>query len=522
MVSTTVIGDVTRKLSGSVVDPPPTPPGKGNPGGKKKGGGNRSPFELAIQALNPTVNYRFRDGNFKTRIRDYAGSNHLTKQIAVVSRSSVPTRTTHPGGAHFDAVSSANWASQGQFYKGATGLLNGASTYTMLVSMRVIAQGDQDQTYFGIGTESLSVSGDNHIATFKEDSSGVLDFYHRTSTGNDTLTTGVTGRIDDGVNRLFVLRSSGGAQTLYSTKPGHKMLTEDTASQGALDTLNRAILMNAQDNTTDNPSPEYVLDTAAIWDGTAPSVSEITDLSDKWYDELGGYYPAMMQFDGSTGYYSKASVTTSGNKVTAVIRFNRASFTGDKFERMFAVLGGSYQRVQIYCFSSDYSDSDRAGKIQIFSNNTSNVALCALVSPSGYLDGEDHLLFYSFDGDAGTATFRIDGDDADDTGHGNRTAPTTGTLDSGASSSAGSGADPSGNNKFGGSLGMVGYRDAYLTNYSDFGTGDSPAAIDEKNWTEWGAQPLFWSHTGELSNNKGSAGDMTANGTITMTEGGSP
>lgn len=522
-ISTTVIGDVVGAKTRSVNKPAPGPKGSVPPGGNSKpsGGGNRSPFELAIGALTPSFWARFRDQDFTSQIRDSSiGVRHLVKQIAAATRSSVPTRTTHPGGAYFAATSSANWATQGQFYKGAVGLLNGASQYTILLSVRVLSSGTGDQAYFGVGTENTVVNGDNYLAHIKDDSAGdgTVDFRHRASGGDDTLTTSQTGRLDDGVNRLILIRGASGAQTFYTCKPGHLMLSEDTGTVGALNTLDRALLMNAQNNTTDNPSPGYVVDNAAIWDGTVLSVAQLTDLAEKWEAELGGYYPSMMQYDGSTGYYSKTGVTTSGNKVTAVARFKTGTFTGGAAKTIWWCDGpAGYRRSHGSVVASDHATSSIRNKFQFIAFNSAGSIACQIFSINTFADDAWHTVFVEYDGDAGTAVLYIDGVDEKSV-----STLTAGTLDSGAGNVYVGSAI--GTQLWSGGIGYIGMRDVGGLDYSDFGTGDSPAVIDEKTWTEWGAQPDVWSHTGQLdgAGNKGSLGAFTKNGTITMTTGGSP
>lgn len=225
------------------------------------------------------------------------------------------------------------------------------------------------------------------------------------------------------------------------------------------------------------------------------------------------YQPAMMQYDGSTGYYTR-SFTSSGNLITGVCRFNISSFTGGGNQCLMRVLGPSdRERMVLYANSNDHAVTEVRDTIQASTQNSSAALICRFYTPTGYLDGEDHVLFYAFDGDNGTAVFYIDGVNADDTGATYRTAPTTGTLDSGASSDIYVGAASSTpTSQLADFLGFVGYRDAYLTNYSDFMNGSTPKELDESGWTEWGAQPLFWNEHGDMVNNKGSAGAMTHSG----------
>ncbi len=235
------------------------------------------------------------------------------------------------------------------------------------------------------------------------------------------------------------------------------------------------------------------------------------------YSEEAGYNPAIMDYDGVTGYYNKASgFTVSGNKVTMVLRFNIPAFTGNKFTYIASIYAGGQQRLSLFGFSSDYAaDPTRASKLQFYVRNGAGTTdLLKLISIDTVLDGNDHLCFFSFDADTAASTFFIDGVDADDTGHAARVTPITGTLGTSSPQAAVS-SYYNGNSKNGGSIGYFGYRDAYLTNWTDFMTGSIPKELDEVGWTEWGAQPLFWNDEGEMEINKGSAGNMTKNGTIT-------
>jgi hypothetical protein len=195
------------------------------------------------------------------------------------------------------------------------------------------------------------------------------------------------------------------------------------------------------------------------------------------------YHPALMEFDGSSGRYS-GTYTSSGNKVSIVFQFSRASFTGTGFERI-AIFRGptAYQRMAVIAFSSDYADT-RADRIQFAVNNSSNVTICQLVTNAGYLDGNAHTVLFSFDADAGTATLIIDGADAEDTGHAERVAPTTGTLDTGASSSLGWGANNSAADYFSGDIGFGGHADAYVTDWTLFMDRDgNPIKVNETTWS---------------------------------------
>ena len=222
------------------------------------------------------------------------------------------------------------------------------------------------------------------------------------------------------------------------------------------------------------------------------------------------YTPAMMEFDGSTGYYNKGTLTTTGNKVTAIASFECGTQAATAYVMY---LTATYQRCAVLI--------DTAGKIFCVSANSANTVICRLITANSYDDGLRHTVMYSFDADTGVAILIVDGISDIDTGSGSYVAPTTGTLSTSASGSYNVGASNVPANYLNGQIGFCGHREAYLTNWSDFMEADgSPKALDESTWTEWGAQPLFWNEHGDMVNNLGSAGALTKNGTINVGKGG--
>jgi hypothetical protein len=149
--------------------------------------------------------------------------------------------------------------------------------------------------------------------------------------------------------------------------------------------------------------------------------------------------------------------------------------------------------------------------------NSAGAVVCKYVSSTVLTDGADHVAFAAFDGDAGTAVLYVDGVDEDDTGNAERVAPSIQTLatSTGNSTAVASASATAASFPFGGNIGYCGYRDAYLTNYTDFMDGSSPKQLDESGWTEWGAQPASWNAEGTMTVNNGSDGNYTSNGTIT-------
>jgi len=210
-------------------------------------------------------------------------------------------------------------------------------------------------------------------------------------------------------------------------------------------------------------------------------MTNLTDL----FPAVPTYTPAMMQFDGSTGYYSN-TFTSAGNKVTGIIRFSRDSFATASGEYLFNSRKTN-GRLQVVVWASNHANANYQDRVGMLVQNSVGATICFLISPTGYMDGEAHTLFCSFDGDAGVATFYIDGANADDAGNAARVAPTTGTLSSGVTTDITVG-NLGASNYFAGNAGFFGHSDSYLTNWSDFFyTDDSPRQLDTIGWTQWNA-----------------------------------
>lgn len=233
------------------------------------------------------------------------------------------------------------------------------------------------------------------------------------------------------------------------------------------------------------------------------------------------YTPAMMQFNTDSDYYSKATVAVSGNKFTVVARFSLGALSGADY-RTVLMCRSTYDRFVMYQTGDAWVADARVNCLSVEIKNSTGTLLAKLPTPAGsYIADGAHIMMLSFDGDAGTASWIIDGASAIDTGNAWYSAPTTGTVEGGTPTfvvannlGASRGID-------GGQIGFYGYRDAYLTNWNDFmDNNGNPKEIDTSTWTEWGAQPLLWNHHGNMENNLGSAGNMTRNGTIVVGKGG--
>lgn len=243
-----------------------------------------------------------------------------------------------------------------------------------------------------------------------------------------------------------------------------------------------------------------------------------------WADgvELDGaaYTPAMMEYGGVSDYYSKTTPSFTGNKVSFVCRFNRASFSGTGEERIAGVYPANGWRFLVRVWADAHATTTRRRKLSLFAQSSTAITICNVFSSIVVDDGENHTLLTAFDADNGTAVMVIDGVDVLDTGNAEHTL-TTGTLATAAAGDLEIGRQTS--NPFTGSLGFIGYDDQYLTNWSDFMyAGGRPKEQDESAWANsgFGSQPLYWNEHGYMLDNKGSVGNLTANGTIVVGKGG--
>lgn len=231
------------------------------------------------------------------------------------------------------------------------------------------------------------------------------------------------------------------------------------------------------------------------------------------------YRPAMMQFDGVSSYYSATGFTTSGNILTVVFRFVANPSLGAGVHDFFMMQGPTNLiRVLGQIAGSSHAATDRQDRVAVQVRNSSDVAIGWLFAERDqFLDGLPHTVFFTFNATAGTAQWVVDGVQIDDLTNSERVAPTTGTLAAGAASELGVGATDAGLFPIKAQIGYFGYRDAGGLDWTDFMFPDgSPKPLDESGWSEWGAQPLFWNPHGELTNNLGSAGNMTETGTVRM------
>jgi hypothetical protein len=230
----------------------------------------------------------------------------------------------------------------------------------------------------------------------------------------------------------------------------------------------------------------------------------------------------MVDFSNGSDYYQSPAfgVSLTGNKITMVLGFNSGAFTGGgQAAAIAAATTDGRHRARVNIHPDDDIDPTVRGKITVSTQGTTTPTICHLVSKEAYTDGLDHVVFYSFDGDNGLATFYIDGVNADDTTNASRIAPTAEALRAGAAYCVLGGAFGVATLFNTGKAGFYGVRNAYLTNPLDFLSATGPDAIDEVGWTEWGAKPAVWNYSGLMIHNAGSGDPFNTTGTPTLTQG---
>lgn len=226
------------------------------------------------------------------------------------------------------------------------------------------------------------------------------------------------------------------------------------------------------------------------------------------------YDPGRMTYNGTDGYFIKTSLGVRTNSETHVARFNLASQTGGIGQYITRSRGPTHNRMGLIVNDSDHATPALRNKLSLLVWDDAGVIIARLLA-SADMTGADHTVFASYDGATGDIIFVVDGVAEDDTGNSSRVPPVAGTMQTTTGGSLSVGATDTPTHFIDGEIGYVGMDDGYRTNASDFMDDSTPIELDESGWTEWGAQPLFWEKNGVLDANKGSAGNMTKNGTIT-------
>jgi len=231
----------------------------------------------------------------------------------------------------------------------------------------------------------------------------------------------------------------------------------------------------------------------------------------------GVFAPPKVQFDGTTGWYSKA-YTSSTQAFTVVLGFNALPLIGTT-RRVFRIESpAGYSTGSLEIYASDHATAP--GKLVFYSANSVNSAIFSCNTSLSFDDGLDHLVFFSFSAATGLYTVIVDGRVPEFSA-----LPTAiiSTFGVGADSGVGVGALESGSQKYNGQLNFFGYRDVYMTNWQDFMTHDGkPREIDEGTWRQWRTQPLLWHKAAQMEESTGSLGPMVKNGTITYVPGSQP
>jgi hypothetical protein len=229
------------------------------------------------------------------------------------------------------------------------------------------------------------------------------------------------------------------------------------------------------------------------------------------------YTPAIIQYDGTSTYYS-GSVAATAQQITVVGRFKILDSTN---HNSILCLFGATNHAMV-----DIAVTDNAhpipNKLDCIVQDTSGSTICRLSTSTNCADGSFHSFLFSYDGTAGTGTLILDGSSDIDTGSGYHTL-TTGTIKTATTGQLGS---PPGTWAYADALiGFVGAANSYGLDYADFfDTSNYPIQQDETTWANsgWGSQPLLWNEHGCMTNNLGSAANMTNNGAIVVAPWSAP
>ncbi len=225
------------------------------------------------------------------------------------------------------------------------------------------------------------------------------------------------------------------------------------------------------------------------------------------FDSLPGqvpYNPGMMMYNRTAFYETPLgqSISVTGSSVFVIAYFRTVEWTGDVEQYLYVMAGSTSKvRAKAIVHASDATIAETRNRVIVETENGAGTVICKLMSDVDVCDDQAHVIFYSFNGTTGAATFIIDGVNADDTGYTSRVAPTTGTLETGSTINNRWGASLADTLQWGGYLGFTGLKDIYRTNWSDFMTGNVPKRLDHIGWTEFGGEPHMFNDVGEASNN---------------------
>lgn len=232
-----------------------------------------------------------------------------------------------------------------------------------------------------------------------------------------------------------------------------------------------------------------------------------------------GYFPGMMKFDGSTGYYSLTADFNLSAGFTFVSRFKWAGGTiaaAGGFSRVLAIAASATATKMDIAITNDETADSRAGRLTMFSQNAAFATLLTARSTEIVSGGAFHSILAAYNPSAGTAVIKI-GNNTDQInaaalGH----TITTGTMATGSGPNIiGARAVP--DRFFNGDMNFCGLVGGYITDWSLFFHPDgSPKDIESTVSTVFGGPPILWHESAKLDENKGSGGNLTKNGGITL------
>ena len=181
-----------------------------------------SAFDDALAALNPQVNYTFKDSSYATTIIDEGSAGiNLTSQNATAASNGSPMRTTRSKSLLMPANTGTNWATEAAHYTdtaNAFGLIQkGLTNWTVIWSYSVANNASTNVLpFYRLGTNFTASTGEGFHCYIEAVATGLVVFHERHTSGAGVIKTSA-GPMDDGANHLCIARCGSVASGLRLT-----------------------------------------------------------------------------------------------------------------------------------------------------------------------------------------------------------------------------------------------------------------------------------------------------------------
>lgn len=246
------------------------------------------------------------------------------------------------------------------------------------------------------------------------------------------------------------------------------------------------------------------LDWTALPPGNEGEILSISDQLKPQWKALQTYWPAAIQYTAAANYYTKTNFTISNSDWTLVLRFSHPAVAA--YKPILQLRSGTNNVLWVYIANPGY--------LRVEGRNVAAALYLNLSSLLTYVDGEQHIMFLSYEKATGNFTWKVDGIDANNAAFSGYTHNAA-TLTANSTTTFWVSRTIGGGDWWSGTISYHGLRYASGILWSDFMTpAGHPKPIDYTTWTQWLAQPSVWHESGQLENNRGSAGAFTKTGTL--------